>query len=506
MTAVRNCRRVYYMIYLSHALSAWGDRMWDFAVGLYMVILFPDSLLLTAVLGFSISLAVTTFGGPLGTWIDKTKRITSATVSIIVQNAAVILGSTALALTFAFSDEIQQVWNGSLQTLIYAFIIFVSVIAKLASVTSDIAIERDWIVILTDGDESSLATMNSVMRTIDLTTKILAPLAIGTLLTYWSQMSGAIFIAIWNLISGFVEIYLLVIIYGDIPQLRLKHIDTENEPGRRSRNAIKECWGGWRQYLMHPIKWAGIGFSCLYMTVLGFDQTTTGYMYSQGVDESFIGITTSLGAITGIIGSVSYPFLRRCCGKNSTTLIGYVSNAACFFICVVSIFTPGSPFDPTAIVNPFGKLNATAVQQEKFSIAELWEQRQNMFYFVAGIVFARFGLWVTDLSISQLLQDSVEESKRGVINGVQNSINQSMDLIKFVFVIFLPSPQTFGYLIILTWIFSILGCLLHCLYLFRSRSHDGHGKDSTIGQLLEKDESNSMEKPKTERTPLLPTK
>ncbi|CAL8113441.1 unnamed protein product [Orchesella dallaii] len=353
--------------------------------------------------------------------------------------------------------------------------------------------------------------MNSVMRTIDLTTKILAPLAIGTLLTYWSQMSGAIFIAVWNLISGFVEIYLLVAIYRQIPQLRVKQMHTINQI-TNSNNAFKECWGGWRLYLAHPIKWAGIGFSCLYMTVLGFDQITTGYMYSQGVSESFIGITTSLGAITGIIGSVSYPFLRRCFGKKSTTLIGYLSNSACFCICVVSIFMPGSPFEPTAIVNPFASssINAssTGIQHEDLSIKELWDQRQNVFYFVAGIVFARFGLWVTDLSISQLLQDSVEESKRGVINGVQNSINQSMDLIKFLLVIFLPSPQTFGYLIILTWIFSLLGWIFHCLYLFRTRSHmqDTHGKQRNMGQLLGKDESNPLQEPTTETTPLLPTK
>jgi len=114
-------------------------------------------------------------------------------------------------------------------------------------------------------------------------------------------------------------------------------------------------------------------------------------MYSQGVDESFIGVATSLAAITGIVGSVSYPFLRKCCGKNSTTVIGYVANATCLFICVVSIFMPGSPFDPNAVINPFGTSNAATIQHETLSITELWVQRQNIFYFVAGIVFARFG-------------------------------------------------------------------------------------------------------------------
>jgi len=31
-------------IYTSHLLSSWGDRMWAFAVGLYLIILYPKSL------------------------------------------------------------------------------------------------------------------------------------------------------------------------------------------------------------------------------------------------------------------------------------------------------------------------------------------------------------------------------------------------------------------------------------------------------------------------------
>jgi len=36
---------VSFKIYSSHILSSWGDRMWSFAVGLYLVILYPESLL-----------------------------------------------------------------------------------------------------------------------------------------------------------------------------------------------------------------------------------------------------------------------------------------------------------------------------------------------------------------------------------------------------------------------------------------------------------------------------
>ncbi len=39
--------------------------------------------------------------------------------------------------------------------------------------------------------------------------------------------------------------------------------------------------------------------------------------------------------------------------------------------------------------------------------------------FLAGVIAARFGLWITDLTITQILQEHVEEEHRGIVNGVQ---------------------------------------------------------------------------------------
>ena len=38
---------------------------------------------------------------------------------------------------------------------------------------------------------------------------------------------------------------------------------------------------------------------------------------------------------------------------------------------------------------------------------------------MAGVIAARFGLWITDLTITQILQEHVEEEHRGIMNGVQ---------------------------------------------------------------------------------------
>ena len=76
---------------------------------------------------------------------------------------------------------------------------------------------------------------------------------------------------------------------------------------------------------------------------------------------------------------------------------------------------------------------------------------------LTGIILARAGLWMADLSITQILQENVEEQKRGVIGGVQNSINSSLNLLKFGLVLLMPDQHMFGILIILSFTFICLG-------------------------------------------------
>lgn len=35
-------------------------------------------------------------------------------------------------------------------------------------------------------------------------------------------------------------------------------------------------WSGWAVYMADPVRNAGLGLACLYMTVLGFDSITSG--------------------------------------------------------------------------------------------------------------------------------------------------------------------------------------------------------------------------------------
>merc|ERR1712037_856535 len=87
---------------------------------------------------------------------------------------------------------------------------------------------------------------------------------------------------------------------------------------------------------------------------------------------------------------------------------------------------------------------------------------------------ARFGLWVVDLTVNQLLQEKVEEEVRGVVNGVQESLNNTLDLAKCILVIMLPAEETFGLLIIASFTSVSLGWLLYAPYSRQQRGHLFH--------------------------------
>ena len=60
------------------------------------------------------------------------------------------------------------------------------------------------------------------MRAIDLVTLTVAPILTGQIMTYASTSIGALFIGGWNLVSVFVEYYLLWKVYDIVPALKAK--------------------------------------------------------------------------------------------------------------------------------------------------------------------------------------------------------------------------------------------------------------------------------------------
>ncbi|KAJ8253090.1 hypothetical protein GJAV_G00208990 [Gymnothorax javanicus] len=519
-----------FLIYLGHALSTWGDRMWHFAVALFLVELYGNSLLLTAVYGLVMAGSVLLLGAIIGDWVDKNPRLKVAQTSLIVQNSSVILCGILFMVVFQFKKQLQEFVGGWLLTSCYIMVITIANIANLASTATSITIQRDWIVVVAGEDRSELADMNATVRIIDQLTNILAPMLVGQIMAFGSPFMGCGFISGWNLCSMCLEYCLLWKVYQKTPALAIKacpkaegqemvqlnaqkELENGERPGESSQlmneaeqasAAVREkarcCYrmtepfrtfrDGWVAYYNQSIFFAGMGLAFLYMTVLGFDCITTGYAYTQGLNGSVLSLLMGASAVSGICGTVAFTKIRKRCGLVRTGFVSGVAQLSCLLLCVLSVFADGSPFDlsvsplqeavtqlvgdgnssgegqptpPSALTAAFNASTSpyergTTVVKSYLSVGLLF----------AGVIAARVGLWSFDLSVTQLIQENVIESERGIINGVQNSMNYLLDLLHFIMVILAPNPEAFGLLVILSVSFVATGHMMYFRFAYKS--------------------------------------
>ena len=95
-----------------------------------------------------------------------------------------------------------------------------------------------------------------------------------------------------------------------------------------------------------------------------------------------------------------------------------------------------------------------------------------------GVLGARFGLWMFDLSVSQLLQEKVKEEERGVVSGVMNVFIANNDMLHYLLAIAAPDPKYFGILTLISVVFVGCGLLLYASYVHKVRGHLFHFADA----------------------------
>merc|ERR1711923_479016 len=254
----------------------------------------------------------------------------------------------------------------------------------------------------------------------------------------------------------------------------------------QDKNPVREAVAGWRIYMNHPVRNAGLGLAFLFLTVLGFDNITYGFCLLQGVPHAALGVLVGVSALVGVLGSLSYPPIRSRVGLERTGLMGMALLISCSSLAVLSTLLPGSPMNLQSLVYPGLSENnnithnnsannntgfaTTETEEPPLTFQTYWQSYGSVSIFLAGIILARYGLWLVDLTVNQILQERVAEERRGVVNGVQDSINNTFDLLKCVFVILLPSEETFGLLIFISFASINFGWLMYALY---SRSQRG---------------------------------
>ncbi|KAF1733679.1 Solute carrier family 40 member 1 [Beauveria bassiana] len=137
-------------LYLSHTLSTWNARLFEFGAVLFLASLFPTTLLPMSVYALARGLAAVALAHPVGAWIDRGDRLAVVRASIVLQRLPVAASCSILWLLERRMATLTPRIVVGLMVLLCAL----AGVEKVAAMANTIAVERDWVVVVTREDEA----------------------------------------------------------------------------------------------------------------------------------------------------------------------------------------------------------------------------------------------------------------------------------------------------------------------------------------------------------------
>jgi solute carrier family 40 (iron-regulated transporter), member 1 len=459
--------------------------MWFYALNLYLIQINDNSLLMTTINGLSVAIVFILFAGSIGSLIDKYQRIEIIRAALLIQNLLVFLNCTIVICIIILKEYFTSLAHEGLIYCLQILIIFLNCLSTLSSMIVQVSLERDWSIVIANeiitkkGKQGKialseeLAEVNSKAKRFDIMTSMLTPLFISFIISVKNGiLISASVIALWNAITYFIELRLLKSINASIPLL---HKDQSlNTHKTKYLQLFKKVLAIHKGYLVYFklgfLSIGGLSLAVLYMTILNFDSLTVDFSKGQNLGTSAINLLRAISGLTGIIGTIIFPILHNRCKLDLkiTGLSGLVFQFICSLVCLISLWIPDSPFVLYSKRTYFAAIDynitySSTTMSNKFFPSST-QNYTSVLMLLIGMGISRFGFWLFNLSINQIMQESIVEKYRGLIGGIQNALIRIFDIIKLVLIFYLNDLTQFGYLVILSVCFGFLALGLFLIF------------------------------------------
>ncbi|RZC63216.1 hypothetical protein C5167_024978 [Papaver somniferum] len=483
--------------------------MWEFSVGLYMINIWPDSLLLTAVYVVVEASSTALFGPIIGKLVNRLSYVQVLRLWLLTQNLSFIVAGVTVTWLLVHSGLRLSGFS-----LFISLVVLTNVsgaISTLSTLSGTILVEREWVIVIAKGEPPKvLSNMNSVIRRIDLSCKLFAPVASGFIISFISVEASAVALALWNVTSVWLQYWLLKSVYDGIPALSendrntkarfeqknqvevSSSVSTDTEillSYKGSSSALEEhSWkhkvtkrlskvaffDAWIVYLRQDVVLPGVALSLLYFSVLSFGTLMTATLEWKGIPAYVIGIVRGISATVGIAATLLYPILHS---RISTPRTGLWS----IWTQIGTIESDLDRFNTQMYSHQLGLLFLELSATMRCFCMDS-KQQYPAWMLMGGVSASRLGLWMFDLSVMQQMQDQVPDSDRCIVGGVQNSLQSILHLLSYVSGIIISNPEDFGKLTILSVLSTMLAALLYTFHVYRVRKHLFHFRKLRNGE------------------------
>ena len=130
-------------LYVSHTLSTWNSRTFEFGAVLFLASLFPGTLLYASLYALTRAAAATLLSSWVGRSIDNWDRLRCVRASIVGQRLPVAISCLIfVVLSRLDSKRSTTPW---MEWALFSAAVVLACIEKLASVANTVSVERDWV-------------------------------------------------------------------------------------------------------------------------------------------------------------------------------------------------------------------------------------------------------------------------------------------------------------------------------------------------------------------------
>ncbi|KAF2677546.1 hypothetical protein K458DRAFT_423808, partial [Lentithecium fluviatile CBS 122367] len=415
----KNTKAILWKLYLSHTLSTWNARTFEFSSVIFLAAIFPGTLFYASIYALFRSLAAFLLSSKIGQTVDTRERLWVVRQTILWQRYAVACSCLFLVSLLKMDMEDERVRVVGL----FAICVVLACVEKLSFVGNTVAVERDWAVIIADSLHIPREDLNSGMRRIDLVCKLVAPLCISVVDGYSTK------VAIWvvfgqNAFSVVFEYFAIAQVYKAIPELAQhqpsqpeaspSHSTTTSSP-YEPPSSIPAFLRPWMDYARNPAFLASFSLALLYLTVLSFASQMTTYLLTLGFTSVHVSIMRLVAVLFELSATCAAPLLMRRIGAVRSGL-WFVNEQLISVALALGLFS---------LVD----------SQTKFAAAAL----------VIGVTLSRLGLWGFDLCVQYLVQGEAPEATRGSFSAVEASLQNLFELLSFGTTMVFARPAQFKY-------------------------------------------------------------